>query len=88
MSPLARPDMGRPGALGTCRTHRRPLLAEPRAELAEQIATERLAEDSRTLLGTVGPSPLPRPSRRRGYCPDCVQAVALAAVAYLNGDDS
>jgi len=83
MSPLARPDVTGAGTLGRCRIHRRPLLPERPADLAEQIATERLAAD----CGEPGPSPLPRPSRRRGNCPDCTTALAAAAWAYLNGDD-
>ncbi|MCZ7373797.1 MULTISPECIES: hypothetical protein [Micromonospora] len=82
MSPLARPDVTG-AALGRCRIHRRPLLAEQPAVLAEQIATDRLARDS----GTPGPLPLPQPSRRHGYCSDCVASLAAAAVVYLNGDD-
>ncbi|MFC3500826.1 hypothetical protein ACFOOK_07580 [Micromonospora krabiensis] len=88
MSPLARPDMAGAGALGRCRTHRRPLMAEPAAPLDEQIATERLARESLAYLdGNPGPSPLPRSPRRKGTCPDCVTAVAVAAAAYLHGDD-
>ncbi|GAB3185870.1 hypothetical protein FHX75_13509 [Micromonospora palomenae] len=88
MSPLARPDMGRPGALGRCSTHRRARLAEPRADLAEQIATERLAQESRAYVdGDDTAPPLPRTPRRRGTCPDCVRTLAAAAAAYLNGDN-
>ncbi|MGV9212992.1 hypothetical protein ACTFTM_14135 [Micromonospora sp. RB23] len=82
MSPLARPDVTGTGSLGRCRIHRKPLPPERHA-LAEPIATERLAAEE----GEVGPSPLPRPSRRRGTCPDCTAALAAGAWAFLNGDD-
>ncbi|GAA4576896.1 hypothetical protein GCM10023176_49330 [Micromonospora coerulea] len=87
MPPLARPDMAGAGALGRCSTHRRPLLREPAGDLAEQIETDRLAAESRALLADDTAPVLPRPSKRRGTCPDCTRTLAAAAVAYVNGDD-
>lgn len=83
MSPLARSDMATSGALGRCRTHRRPLFPS-RVTDAERYAAERAAEQAREHLEQMGePAPEPaggkRKSQRRGYCPECVTDAAEAA---------
>lgn len=83
MSPLARPDMTATGALGKCRTHRRPLLPF-RVTDAERAAADKAAEQARLRLADMGePAPEPARSKRkaqsRGYCPDCATDAAEAA---------
>lgn len=86
MSPL---NFGQPtpGMYGRCRAHGRDLVRRPRAALAEQVATERLAADSVQYLdGEPATPPIPTQSaRRRGDCPQCIAETATGAVAYLNG---
>lgn len=88
MSPLALGST--PGTLGRCSKHRRVLVRRKPASLAEQVATERAAEDARQYLGGEPAAlPVPRQSpRRRGDCPRCLDEIAAAAVAYLNGGDA
>ncbi|MEV0898363.1 hypothetical protein [Actinoplanes sp. NPDC049802] len=93
MSPLAFGAAS--GSLGTCRTHGRPLVRRMRGDLAEQVATERAAEDSRRWLAEEDGEqpaesvPIPRQSaRRRGDCPKCLAEIGAAALAYLNGEDA
>lgn len=89
MSPL---NFGQPtpGAYGRCRKHGRDLVRRPRADLAEQIATERAAADAMQYLDPLSRGfgralALPRQSsRRRGDCPQCITETATAAVAYLD----
>lgn len=81
----------RPGTLGKCRRHNEILLPRKREDLAERIATEQAAEESRARLAAEGlPMPadsaaLRRARKKPGYCPKCVAEEAAAAVAYLHG---
>ncbi|SCG60255.1 hypothetical protein [Micromonospora inositola] len=83
MSPLARPDMATPGALGKCRIHRRPLIPSRVTDL-EHLAADLVARQARSYLEQWGePAPEPARSKRkaapRGYCPGCADDAAEAA---------
>lgn len=83
MSPLLRPDVTATGALGKCRTHRRPLVPVPDPS-AERYAADVAARQARERLADMGePAPEPAHGKRktqpRGHCPDCATDAAEAA---------
>ncbi len=87
MSPLLRPDVAGSGALGRCRTHKRPLLPSQVTEAA-RVAAHRVADQARERLGILYvPTVSRRKAQPRGWCPDCAQDSARAAWQRLNGDD-